>query len=126
LGILGLLEKEKVIIRKEYFEGVAIFNEGDEALEAFVIEKGEVEIFRAEDGVRQQIAIIGEGDTLGEMALIKGVKHSSSAVAHTKTRLAVISKKMMDEKISQCDPLIKTMLYRFVDRLQKSNTDKCK
>ncbi|NCT40481.1 MAG: cyclic nucleotide-binding domain-containing protein [Alphaproteobacteria bacterium] len=121
-----MLEKEKVIIRKEYFEGVAIFNEGDEALEAFVIEKGEVEIFRAEDGVRQQIAIIGEGDTLGEMALIKGVKHSSSAVAHTKTRLAVISKKMMDEKISQCDPLIKTMLYRFVDRLQKSNTDKCK
>jgi len=117
---------DKVIIRKEFFEGVRIFKEGDEAKEAFIIEKGEVEVFRTEEGVRKTIAILGEGETLGEMALIKGADHSSSAVAHTKTRLAIISKRVMDEKLALCDPLIRSMLHRFTDRLHKSNDDKFK
>ncbi|MFK7840179.1 MAG: cyclic nucleotide-binding domain-containing protein [Bdellovibrionales bacterium] len=117
-------DSEKVVMRKEFFEGVSIFEEGDEATEAFVIEKGEVEIFRKEDDVTKQIAVIGEGETLGEMALIKGVKHSSSAVARQKTRVAIVSKAMMDEKLSQCDPLIKSMIFRLTDRLYKSNADK--
>ena len=117
---------EKVVIRKEFFEGVSIFEEGDEAIEAFIVETGEVEVFRIESGVRQQIAILGEGDTLGEMALIKGVKHSSCAVAHTKARLAIISKHVMDKKMQACDPLIRAMLHRFTDRLYKSNQEKFK
>ena len=117
---------QKIVVRKEFFEGVSIFKEGDVALEAFIIEKGEVEVFRTEDGVKKTIAILGEGETLGEMALIKGINHSSSAVAPTKTRLAIISKRIMDEKLEQCDPLIKSMLHRFTDRLYQSNKDKFK
>ena len=119
-------DSEKVIIRKEFFEGVTIFESGDEASEAFIIEKGEVEVFREEDGVRKQIALLGEGETLGEMALIKGAQHSASAIAHTKVRLAIISKSVMEDKPDACDPLIKAMLHRFTDRLHKSNEDKFK
>ena len=115
---------DKVVIRKEFFEGVTIFEEGDDALEAFVIEEGEVEVFRVEDGVRKRIALVGKGETLGEMSLIKGAKRSSNAVAHKKTRMAIISKKIMDEKLASCDPLIRAMLHRFTDRLHKSNDDK--
>lgn len=114
---------DKVIIRKEFFEGVKLFEEGEDATEAFVIETGEVEVYRTENGIRKIIAAVGVGETLGEMALIKGSKRSASAVAKQKTRVAIISKEAMTEKLDNCDPLIKTMLHRLTDRLQKSNKD---
>ena len=55
------------------------------------------------------------------MAIIKGVPHSSNAVADDKTTLVFITKDVLQQKIEESDPLIAGLLHMFIKRLYKSN-----
>ena len=105
------------LITQQFMEGSTIFSAGDEATEAYLIQEGKV-IIKKED---IEIATLEKGDIFGEMAIIKGVPHSSNAVADDKTTLVVITKDVLQQKIEESDPLIAGLLHMFIKRLYKSN-----
>ena len=67
---------------KRYPGGTAIFHEGDEGHEMFVVLEGKVMISKfIPGGGEEALAILGRGDFFGEMALIDGHPRSADAKA---------------------------------------------
>ncbi len=118
------LTDDKSLLRRQYIEDVTIFESGDEAVEAYVIEEGGVQIYRKEDGVRHDLATLGPGDIFGEMALIKKSNRTSFAVATERTVVAIVTKELLEEKMQNSDPLIKALVHLLVKRLYRSNDEK--
>jgi len=63
------------------YQGTHLFREGEPAVHAYVIEKGEVELYRTSSGRRRVVARAGEGNVLGDIAMFRGEPYISSARA---------------------------------------------
>jgi len=71
--------------------GELLLREGDPARSMFVVREGEIEIFkRGRDGGEQRLAILRQGDCLGEMSLIDIQPRSATARAHGAAVLYVL------------------------------------
>ena len=88
-SVLSYLLKESRTINLS--AGTLIFAEGEYTASMFVIEDGEVAIYKQKDGHNCLMATLGEGDCLGEMALFDYMPRSASAVAKTDCRLIEIT-----------------------------------
>jgi EAL domain-containing protein (putative c-di-GMP-specific phosphodiesterase class I) len=96
--------------------GEWLFHEGDPGDTAFVIENGLLEVCREHEGTRERVAQLGPGDMLGEMSLIDKLPRSASAFARLPTRLRVIDRSHLDEKLGDADPLLRLLLKMILKR----------
>ena len=59
--------------KKVYAKGEWIIREGSVQRDAYIIEKGTVEVFRQdENGNKKVIAVLGKQEVIGEMTLLEG------------------------------------------------------
>lgn len=70
----------------EKYPGTHLFREGDTAAHAYVIERGEVELYRTVNNARRVVARAGEGNVLGDIAMFRGEPYISSARAISPVR----------------------------------------
>jgi CRP/FNR family cyclic AMP-dependent transcriptional regulator len=69
-----------LLTEKRYPRGSLLFTEGELGDECYIIKTGTVKIFRMDDTKEVTLAILREGDYLGEMAMMKkGLTRSASA-----------------------------------------------
>ena len=98
-----------------------IFSEGDQGDEAYRVAEGSVEISIQRDGQKLVLAILGAGETFGEMAMIERRPRSASVRTLEPTMIEVISRQdfqqMLDEGGEQIVPYL-TMIF---DRLRVTN-----
>jgi putative ABC transport system ATP-binding protein len=67
-------------------EGVRLFQQGDEGDRVFVVEDGEIELFRTRvDGSEELLAVSRKGDYFGELAPMFGLRRAATARAHIDT-----------------------------------------
>src|SRR5690606_35328420 len=71
--------------------GTLIFSEGEYTASMYIVEDGEVAIYKRKNGHDCIMAVLGEGECLGEMALFDYMPRSASAVAKTDCRLIEIT-----------------------------------
>jgi CRP-like cAMP-binding protein len=68
------VEKEMMLkvpsVKKNAHPGENIFNEGENGTEAYIVTKGEVEIFRKLGNRKIILATLGPGAIVGEMSLV--------------------------------------------------------
>jgi signal transduction histidine kinase len=72
--------------------GQLLFAEGETGEHAYVIEQGEVEIFKPTEGREVLIAVRGAGEVIGEMALLRSAPRIASVRARGECTLLAISK----------------------------------
>ena len=101
-------------------EGEWLFHEGDQGDTAFVIENGLIEICRERNGERERVAQLGAGDVIGEMSLIDKLPRSASAFARIPTRLRVLTRTHLDEKLADADPLLRLLLKMILQRYRNT------
>jgi CRP-like cAMP-binding protein len=65
------------------YPGTHLFKENAESVAAFVIQQGEVELYRDRGEGRRVVARVGEGATIGDIAMFRGHPYISSARALT-------------------------------------------
>jgi len=106
--------------RRFLAEGEWLFHEGDEGDTAFVIENGLLEICRETDGGRERVAQLGPGEMIGEMTLIDKLPRSASAFARLPTRLRVLTRSHLDEKLADADPLLRVLLKMILKRYRSA------
>lgn len=78
---LGAADLEEIIRAVEPMQieaGELLFAEGDPGEAAFVIQTGKVSIFRRVDGEEIELVRLGDGEVIGELALIDGAARSAS------------------------------------------------
>lgn len=65
----------------EKYPGTHLFKEGDNSIAAYVIEKGEVELYRTRAAGRRVVGRIRSGAVIGDIAMLQGQPYVSSARA---------------------------------------------
>jgi NADH dehydrogenase len=80
-------------IKNQHFEpGDIIFHQGDLGDSVYVIEKGECDVIREEDGAAETVATLNAGNYFGEMAVLSDVTRNATIRARTAMEVLLIPK----------------------------------
>ncbi|MFE4203331.1 SLC13 family permease [Aneurinibacillus aneurinilyticus] len=126
--ILGKLGKINLVA------GEVLFQQGDVGDSMYIIDSGKIELFSTTpDGENQSLAILEQGHTLGEMALLTGEPRSATAVAADNTELFVMDmitfQALIEENTTISTYFIRLLSQRLIQtnsRLQASKEAKSK
>lgn len=78
---------------QEYQKGDFVFHEGDVGEEFFIIEQGECECLKEEEGELTSVRVLTESMHFGEIAILRNVKRTLSVRALSdKVKLLVLSR----------------------------------
>jgi rhodanese-related sulfurtransferase len=98
----NLAEIEGVVQTRTIPAGAAVFREGDPGDSFCMIDSGKVRVFRKDEkGVELELALLGPGDSFGEMALFTGEARSATVEAMEETLLSVLPKARFDELLKK-------------------------
>ena len=103
----------------EFAPGDVIIREGDHGEEMFIIEEGEVEIFKSVQGTERVLVTLERGDFFGEMAMLEDEPRSSSARAVTAAKLMRISRELFDDMLRQNPQVAVRMMRKLSRRLRE-------
>jgi CRP-like cAMP-binding protein len=104
--------------KQPYGVGQEIFRQGQPPRDAYLIERGKVEISRTNNGAKVVIGYKGVGDVFGEMALIDKAPRMATAIAIEPTVCVVITQSLFDEHLGKATPLLKKVLMTFTSNLR--------
>ncbi|MBI2584595.1 MAG: cyclic nucleotide-binding domain-containing protein [Rhodospirillales bacterium] len=107
-----------VLQRQTLQAGDRIFKEGDEGNQAYVVQAGEVEIFKVVDGKEVVLGRVGQGGIFGEMALIDSKPRMASARASKGSTIIVVTRDMFEQKLNKTDPFIRGLLNILVENIR--------
>ena len=80
-------------IKNQHFEpGDVIFHQGDLGDSVYVIERGECDVIKEENGIAATVAMLGAGDYFGEMALLSDQTRNATIQARTAMEVLLIPK----------------------------------
>ena len=107
--------------RITYKAGDQIFREGDTGDCAYLIESGSVEVSISRENESFRVGLLGVNDLFGEMALIDKRPRMATVTALDDTRVIRISRSLIEEKLSESDPLIAHLLRLVLKRFRQSH-----
>lgn len=93
-----------------------LFREGEVGDCAYIVESGSVEVSVKNGDHKLVIAILGEGDLVGEMAIIDDLPRTASAMALEETQVIAIPLDYIRQKIDLSDPTVKFFLQIIMER----------
>ncbi len=101
---------------KPFVAGETLLEEGSSGLGLFIIVGGEVEVFKVVNGRRARLAILGEGDVVGEMALLDNQPRSASAVALRDSECLLLSRSrfrtLLERRARIAWPIVPALVHR--------------
>ena len=105
--------------------GEVLFNDGEVADSLFIIQKGQLRLFKPKGKGFIEIAVLRTGEVIGEMAYFdddgSGGKRSCSAAAMVATEVIEISFVAFAKTMSALNPWFKTIINTLAARLRKNN-----
>lgn len=104
---------EAGVLGRTYRDGEIIVRQGDIGECMYVIQEGQVEVFRSEDCRCVPLATLGKEDFFGEMSIFERERRSASVRAIGEVRILTIEKKTFLRSIHE-DP---SLAFRLVERL---------
>jgi len=107
-------------IRNQHFEpGDIIFHQGDRGDSVYVIEKGECQALRGEQGRQELLATLGRGEYFGEMALLSDGTRTATICACTAIDVLIIPKADFD-KLRHSVPAFGDVFSKLAERREKA------
>ena len=103
----------------QYADGEIIIKQGDEGNCLFVIQEGNVGVYRENHSQETKIAELGQGEFFGEMGLFERDVRSATIRSIGKCRILTIDKKNFYKTI-QKDP---SLAYRLLEKMSKRLRD---
>lgn len=111
-----------IVDRRVYKSGDIIIREGDTGDTFYLIEKGQVGIWKESAAGPVLIGQIGAGGIFGEMALIDDRPRMASVKAMEATVCKVFPRSFLEQKIARSDKLIQAIIKIFAQHI-RSITD---
>lgn len=105
--------------------GEILFNDGEVAESLFIIQKGQIRLFKPKGKGFIELAVLRSGEVIGEMAFFdedgSGKKRSCSASAITPVEIIEISFVAFGKTMQTLNPWFKTIINTLANRLRKAN-----
>lgn len=108
----------KMVFSKRFAAGEEVFRAGDLARNAYIIEKGCVEVSTESDGKKIIIAELGKGELFGEMSMIDDAPRSATITAIEETEVVVMQRSRFQRPIMAADPLMNMLMRVMVNRFR--------
>lgn len=112
----------------QHFERVLIapqetlFNEGDGASHAYILDSGWISITRKDQDERElTLATLSRGAIFGELALLDDKPRSATAIANTHSELIRLDKKAFEVVLNMTSPLIHKLFGVFAERIRRTD-----
>lgn len=100
--------------------GENLFEEGDSGNRAYVIEEGELEVYKVSSDREVLLAVINAGRVIGEMALLEEVPRTASIRARKDSVLHAITKDQLDQLMERSPTAMKGMWETILGRLREN------
>ncbi len=107
---------------KVYRDGEIIVRQGDAGDDMFVIQAGEVEIVDGSGDKEVRLAVLGEGDFFGEMALVERNVRSATARVRGQARVLTVDSRTFHRRVREDPSLAYRILQTISRRVQELNT----
>lgn len=104
------------LTRKVFNPSDIIFREGDTGDQAYLVQKGLVEIIQQRGDSHEVLRKVGAGEIFGAMAAIDTQVRIASARAVEESVCVVIPRFVLENKIATSDPLVAALLRWFVSQ----------
>jgi CRP-like cAMP-binding protein len=99
-----------------------VFREGDVGAEMYIIQSGKIMITKQlKSGEEKTLAVLGPGDTFGEMAIIDKDVRSANAIAIEPSRLIALDEELFEAHIQTNPKIVKKILKILSSRLRDAN-----
>jgi len=99
-----------------------IFRQGNSGDTLYIIQSGKVRVFREDsDGLETDLAVLGVGDSFGEMGLLTGEIRAASVEAVEETHLLLLSKEQFDRILKDFPDISLAMVKQMSRRLLKAD-----
>jgi CRP-like cAMP-binding protein len=99
-------------------KGDVIFKEKEPGASMFIIQTGQVEIYRQQAGKEKHIALLGPGDFFGEMSVLEEIPRTASARALQDSQLLQIDATTFDQVLRENPEIAVRMMRRLSRRLR--------
>jgi CRP/FNR family cyclic AMP-dependent transcriptional regulator len=106
---------------RDFAMGELLFREGERGDQMFVIQKGSVVVSKNIDGTPTTLAELNEGDFVGEIAVVNGGTHTTSATATTPTRVLVIDGATLEDMVTEDSEIAVRFIRGLANRLAVSH-----
>lgn len=107
--------------RQKVAKGRRIFKEGDPGDYAYIVEMGEVGIYKHIDGTEVELTTLNPGEIFGEVAVLDGRERMASAIALMDSTLIVVSPEALEQRIKGADKFVKTLLSIHMTNLRDTH-----
>ena len=109
--------------REVFTCGQQIFKAGDAGDCAYLIEEGSVEIIIIDQGQERRINLLGKEEMFGEVALIDHQPRTATVRAVEKTVLVPIRRRLVEELLEKCDPILRHLLLVILERYRSRQSN---
>lgn len=117
------MSNNPVIYDRIAFEkGKIIIREGDTQAQAYLIQSGRVGVFTTIEERKVELAVLGVGEIVGEMALISDGVRSANVEALDDCTLIMISRTEFEERLGNSDRAIRAVVQMLTKRVAESNS----
>jgi CRP/FNR family transcriptional regulator, cyclic AMP receptor protein len=107
---------------REFQPGEVLFREGESGEVMFVIQAGAVRITKAVGGEEKNLAILGPGEFLGEMAILNGKPRTATATVIETTRCLMIEAKTLESMVARNAEIALRLIKKLAKRLDSADT----
>ena len=107
-----------VLDRRTFPAGQRIITEESTDRNAYIIEKGLVEITKGGDSVDNLLGTMAKGSIFGEISLVDGGPRTATVVALTNVTAVVVPLKVYLEKTADADPFLTALIRVLVKNLR--------
>ena len=104
---------------KVYADGHVVVRQGDVGDCMFAIQAGQVEVLRETDHGEVRVAVLGEGDIFGEMAILQKEVRSATVRALGEARLLTIDKRTFLRRVHEDPSLAFNILRTMSGRIRE-------
>ena len=108
----------ETIFSRRFAAGEEIFRLGDRGRNAYIIERGKVEVTATRGGKNVVIAEMGKGEIFGEMSMIDDAPRSATVTAREDTEVIVIQPSRFIQPLASADPLMNLLLRVVLTRFR--------
>lgn len=108
---------------KVYNHGDIIIRQGDAGKCMYVIQEGEVEVIRNDNGAAVRLAVLGQGDIFGEISLLGNEKRSASVIAIGEVRVITVDKKVFLQRLQEDATLAFRIFQAMAARIREVNSE---
>lgn len=102
------------------YPGTHLFKEGDAATSAFLVESGEVEIYRGTGSGRRVVSRSTSGSLLGDVAMLRDRPHLASAQAVSRVRAFILERDLVMPVLAEHPDLGLRWLVGALSRLEET------